>query len=74
MENQLIPMGYLHDIDAWLSDILKPLPEEERDRAKKGIKTKILESYRNGAKASQKDSREQEARPRFTNRQRAYRR
>jgi len=54
-------MGYLQEVDAWLSDILSPLSPEDRERAVKGIKIKILESYRNGAKRcpnchGQKDS------------------
>lgn len=47
-------MSYFQEVDAWLNELLKPLPvfpegEEERFRAE--IKKKLLESYRNGQKA-----------------------
>jgi hypothetical protein len=51
-------MGYLQDIDAWLNDLLSEdglmdehtneLDEGKVADAKRAIKQKILESYRNG--------------------------
>ena len=42
-------MGYLQEVDRWLDELL---PNVENSAAiKKGIKEKILESYRNGQKA-----------------------
>ena len=45
-------MGYMQDIDPWLSDVLTSLePGVEIEEAKYEIKKKILESYRNGLEA-----------------------
>ena len=44
-------MSYFKDIDMWLDNLLAPLPEPEREGAKREIKEKILESYRNGLAA-----------------------
>ena len=42
-------MGYLQDVDAWLTELLVGLAEHfDVDGAKQKIKDKILESYRNG--------------------------
>jgi len=35
-------------IDPWLDTLLASMPEAERKEAKRQIKTKLLESYRNG--------------------------
>ena len=43
-------MGYLQDADGWLNEVLKHLPIDHLDEAKKHIKAKILESYKNGLK------------------------
>ena len=43
-------MGYLEDADGWLNEVLKHLPIDHLDEAKKHIKAKILESYKNGLK------------------------
>ena len=44
-------MGYMNEVDAWLVEVLKHLPIDHLDEAKREIKAKILESYRNGLKA-----------------------
>ncbi len=44
-------MGYLQDADAWLNEVLKHLPIDHLDEAKKQIRAKILESYKNGLQA-----------------------
>jgi hypothetical protein len=50
-------MSYFKEIDAWLDGLLAPLPEAEREDAKREIKDKILESYRNGLTAPREDAR-----------------
>ena len=44
-------MGYLQKADDELNEILKHLPIDQLEQAKRAIKTKILESYRNGLEA-----------------------
>ena len=44
-------MNYMQEIDAWLSELLTALPANQLEDAKKQIKDKILESYKNGLKA-----------------------
>lgn len=52
-------MNYMQEVDAWLTEILtdpsfeQPSPETIED-AKRQIKAKLLESYRNGQKACPK--------------------
>ena len=46
-------MGYLQDADAWLNEVLKHLPIDHLDEAKKQIRAKILESYKNGIREGQ---------------------
>ena len=41
-------MGYLHDVDRWLNEVLRHMPFDHVDEAKKHIQAKILESYKNG--------------------------
>ncbi len=51
-------MGYMQDIDPWLTDVLTSLePGVEIKEAKQEIKTKILESYRNGLEAGKQGPR-----------------
>jgi len=47
-------MGYLQDADRWLDAILSDVIEEKISvpELKRAIREKILESYRNGLKAS----------------------
>ena len=49
-------MSYFKDADAWIDNVLAPLGKDERAEAKKQIKTKLLESYRNGQRAPKKES------------------
>ena len=44
-------MGYMDEVDQWLAEVLKHLPIDRLDEAKRQIKGKILQSYRNGLKA-----------------------
>ena len=46
-------MGYLQDTDTWLNEVLKDLPIDHLDEAKKQIRAKILESYKNGIREGQ---------------------
>ena len=41
-------MGYLQEVERWLDGLLQGFPPERLAEAKKEIKAKILESYRNG--------------------------
>ena len=45
-------MGYMDEVDQWLAEVLKHLPADHLDKAKREIKSKILESYRNGLKTN----------------------
>ena len=45
-------MGYMEQVDQWLVEVLKHLPIYHFDEAKRQIKEKILQSYRNGLKAA----------------------
>ena len=51
-------MGYLQDADAWLNEVLKHLPIDHLDEAKKRIRAKILESYKNGLQAGKTTGKE----------------
>ena len=44
-------MGYMQEIDRWLDALLESLPPEERAGASQQIRSKLLESYRNGQAA-----------------------
>jgi len=46
-------MGYLHDVDRWLDVLFADLADEKMsyDEVKRDIRSRILESYRNGLKA-----------------------
>ena len=41
----------MQEIDAWLSELLTGLPANQLEDAKKQIKARILESYKNGLEA-----------------------
>ncbi len=45
-------MGYMEEVDQWLVEVLKHLPIGHLDEAKRQIKEIILQSYRNGLKAT----------------------
>jgi hypothetical protein len=53
-------MSYMQEIDAWLEDILRALPDDALAIAKTEIKAKLLDSYRNGLKAAQQAPRRSE--------------
>jgi hypothetical protein len=44
-------MSYFKDIDTWLDKFIAVMPEDRREDAKREIKAKLLESYRNGQAA-----------------------
>jgi hypothetical protein len=48
-------MSYFKEIDNWLDGLLAPLAEQEREGAKREIKERILQSYRNGMAAGPED-------------------
>jgi hypothetical protein len=41
-------MSYMQEAEAWLDEVLKDLPEKQRQEPKRLIKAKLFESYRNG--------------------------
>jgi hypothetical protein len=45
-------MSYMLEAEQWLNEVLKHLPIDHLDEAKRQIKAKILQSYRNGLKAT----------------------
>ena len=45
-------MGYLEEVDQQLMEVLKHLPIDHLDEAKRQIKEIILQSYRNGLKTT----------------------
>ncbi|GEM_PF-2827059 len=47
-------MGYLQDVDRWLDTLFRDLTDEKIGYAetKRAIRERVLESYRNGLKAS----------------------
>ena len=45
-------MNYMQEVDTWLSELLTGLPANQLEEAKKQIKARILESYKNGLKAT----------------------
>lgn len=47
-------MSYMQEADAWLDKLLAAIPEKERRDAKRAIKAKLLESYRNGERSREK--------------------
>lgn len=47
-------MSYYKQTEQWLDTLLGALPNGERGEAKKSIKAKLLESYRNGERAEKK--------------------
>ena len=49
-------MGYMEEVDQWLVEVLKHLPIDHLEEAKQQIKEKILQSYRNGLKATPRKS------------------
>ena len=49
-------MSYMHDIDRWLDGLLAALPDDARADAKREIRAKLLDSYRNGQAAGPKPS------------------
>jgi hypothetical protein len=56
-------MSYMQEIDRWLDDLLADhLPEGNLQSAKRHIREKLLESYRNGQAAGQ-SSAPRESRP-----------
>ena len=46
-------MSYFNDIDQWLDDLLVPI-RLDIDNVRDALKSKLLESYRNGQAAAQK--------------------
>jgi hypothetical protein len=48
-------MSYFKNAEVWLDEILAPLPKDKRTEAKKSIKAKLLESYRNGQSVGAKE-------------------
>ena len=64
-------MGYLQEVDRWLDMLFTDLADGKADYAevKRDIRSRILESYKNGLKAAG-----QSPAPRDTERQRAPRR
>lgn len=56
-ESPVVGKGYIQAVDAWLEDLIKKVPDETPEaylaRLKKGIKSKLVESYRNGQKVAQ---------------------
>lgn len=62
-------MGYLQEVDRWLDVIFTDLADGKMDYAevKRDIRSRILESYKNGVKAGQSPA------PRDTGRERPRR-
>jgi hypothetical protein len=56
-------MGYLQEVERWLDGLLQGFPPERLAEAKKEIKAKILESYRNGQGLPPEPQREAPRRP-----------
>jgi hypothetical protein len=48
-------MSYFKDAEVWLDKVLSSLPKDKRADAKKTIKAKLLESYRNGQSVGAKE-------------------
>ncbi len=53
----VVGKGYIQAVDLWLEELIKKAPDETPEtylaRLKKGIKSKLVESYRNGQKVTQ---------------------
>jgi hypothetical protein len=43
--------GFMHETGLWLDEVLKVVPEDERQKVKKLIAARIYESYKNGKSA-----------------------
>ena len=59
-------MGYLQEVDRWLDAILTDLADGKMqlDELKRDIRSRILESYKNGLKAAGQSPAPREAKPR----------